>query len=66
MFVVFIFCEYYRFRRKHEVFYYQTMLNIIASIEEEREHSNHYDVNVHNTETGETKQFDAHLLPKNK
>lgn len=53
-------------QRKHQVFYYQTMLNIIASIEEEWEHSNRYDVSVHNTETGETKQFDAHLLPKNK
>ena len=53
-------------KRKHQVFYYQTMLNIIASIEEEREQSNHYDVSVHNTETGETKQFDAHIFPKNK
>ena len=34
MFFVFIFCEYYRFRRKHEVFYYQTILNIIESMEE--------------------------------
>jgi hypothetical protein len=53
-------------QRKHQVFYYKTMLNIIASIEEEWEHSNRYDVSVHNTETGETKQFNAHLLPKNK
>lgn len=66
MFATFIVCEVIRLRRKHQVFYYQTMLNIIASIEEEREHSNHYDVNVHNTETGETKQFDTYLLPKNK
>lgn len=53
-------------QRKHQVFYYQTMLNIIASIEEGWEHSNHYDVSIHNTETGETQQFDAYLLPKNK
>ena len=66
MFVIFIFCEGIRLRRKHEVFYYRTILNIIASIEEERERSNHYDVSVHNTETGETKQFDTYLLPKNK
>lgn len=59
-------CEFCRLCRKHEVFYYQTILNIIASIEEERERSNHYDVSVHNTETDETKHFDAHLLPKNK
>lgn len=66
--IVVMFCYSSCWQRKHkcEIFYYQTMLNIVASIEEEREQSNHYDVSVHNTETGETKQFDTYLLPKNK
>jgi len=64
--LILIICQFFCKKRKHEVFYYQTILNIIESIEKEREHSNRYDVNVHNTETGETKQFDAHLLPNNK
>ena len=59
-------CQLIKKGRKHQVFYYQTMLNIIASIEEKRERSNHYNVSIHNTETGETKQFDTYLLPKNK
>ena len=63
---MFCYSSYLQRKHKYEIFYYQTMLNIIASIEEEWERSNHYDVSVHNTETGETKQFDAHLLPKNK
>ncbi|MBQ3002133.1 MAG: hypothetical protein IJD82_00215 [Clostridia bacterium] len=63
---VLLFCYHYTNRRRRQVFYYQTLLNIIESIEKEREHSNRYDVSVHNTETGETKQFDAHLLPNNK
>ena len=64
--LILIICQFFCKKRKHEVFYYQTMLNIIASIEEERERSNHYNVSVHNTETGETKQYDAYLLPNNK
>lgn len=66
--IVAMFCYSSCWQRKHkcEIFYYQTMLNIVASIEEEREQSNHYDVSVRNTETGETKQFDTYLLPKNK
>lgn len=64
--LILIICQFFCKKRKHEVFYYQTMINIIASIEEERERSNHYNVSVHNTETGETKQYDAYLLPNNK
>lgn len=62
---VLLICRHYC-EHKYEVFYYQTLLNVIASIEEEWEHSNRYDVSVRNTETGETNQYDAYLLPKNR
>lgn len=63
---MFCYSSYLKRKHKYEIFYYQTMLNNITSIEEEREQSNRYDVSVHNTETGETNQYDAYLLPKNK
>lgn len=64
--LVLIICQSFCKKRKHEVFYFQTLLNVIASIEEEWEHSNRYDVSVCNTETDETNQYDAYLLPKNR
>lgn len=64
--LILIICQSFCKKRKHEVFYYQTLLNVIASIEEEWEHSNRYDVSVRNTETGENNQYDAYLLPKNR
>ena len=40
---VLLICRHYC-EHKYEIFYYQTLLNVIASNEEEREYSNRYDV----------------------